>query len=161
MMTAGIPSRGAQVFTWTVVGLTAILLVAGAMWHGISLEVQHRFWNDMFARFGGPMTFRFFLQPTMAAIAALSDWIGDARSHNSWLDSSEPARLREGLTSTARILLLGISMDVIYQLKELNTFYPAEAAIIALLLAVVPYFIFRWLIEIVARKWRGWHGGAP
>lgn len=144
-------------FTWAVVGLTIALLMIGLVTHGLSLEVHHRFWGDMFARFGGPMTFRFFLQPTMAFIAALHDGIKDARQgHKSffwsaWFDRSQPGRLREGLTSTARILLLGISMDVIYQFKELDTFYPAEAAVIAILLAVVPYFIFRWIVEIVAR----------
>ena len=86
----------------------------------------------MFARFGGPMTFRFFLQPTMAAIAALVDGIRDAREgHRSffwaaWRDPTQrPGRLREGMISTARILLLGISMDIIYQFKVLNAFYPA------------------------------------
>jgi hypothetical protein len=161
MMTTEAPSRGAQVFTWMVVGITTALLATGALWHGISLDVHHRFWNDMFARFGGPMTFRFFLQPTMAAIAALHDGIRDARARSSWFKSGGTAQLREGLTSTARILLLGISMDVIYQLKELNTFFPAEAAVIALLLAVAPYFIFRWMIEIVGRRWRGQDGTRP
>src|SRR5262245_48701397 len=108
MMASEAPSRGVQIFTWTVVGITAVLLAAGALWHGISLDVHHRFWNDMFARFGGPMTFRFFLQPTMAAIAALHDGIRDARAHSSWFDSSGSSQLREGLRSTARILLLGI-----------------------------------------------------
>lgn len=106
------------------------------------------------------MTFRFFLQPTMAGIAALHDGIKDAREgHKSffwaaWRDpSQQTGRLREGLISTARIMLLGISMDAIYQFKELDQFYPAEAVVIALLLAVVPYFIFRWIIEGVARWW--------
>ena len=159
-MAAGTPSRGAQVFTWMVVGLTAALLVAGALWHGFSLEVHQRFWSDMFARFGGPMTFRFFLQPTMAAIAAVHDGIKDAREgHRSffwtaWFDRTQsPGRLRQGLESVSRILLLGISMDIVYQLKALDTFYPAEAAVIAILLAVVPYFILRWIVEIVARRW--------
>ena len=106
------------------------------------------------------MTFRIILQPTMAAIAALHDGIRDAREgHKSffwttWFDSSQSGgRLREGLSSVARVLMLGICMDVIYQFKELNTFYPAEAAVTAILLAVVPYFIFRWIVEIVARRW--------
>jgi hypothetical protein len=161
MTAAEAPSRGVQAFTWVVAGITAALLATGALWHGISLDVHHRFWNDMFARFGGPMTFRFFLQPTMAAIAAAHDGIRDARTDRAWFGSGGSGQLREGLTSTARILLLGISMDVIYQLKELNTFYPAEAAVIALLLAVAPYFIFRWLMEIVARRWRGQGGARP
>lgn len=159
-MTSDTPARGPTAFTWAVVILTAMLLVAGVFLHGFSFDVHQRFWNDMFARIGGPMTFRFFLQPTMAFVAALHDGIRDAREgHKSffwsaWFDSTQTGgRLREGLTSVARVMLLGISMDVIYQFKELDTFYPAEAAVIAILLAVVPYFVFRWLVEIAARRW--------
>jgi hypothetical protein len=166
-MSSNSASRGATTFTWAVVLLTAALLLAGLLWHGFSVEVHQRFWSDMFARFGGPMTFRFFLQPVMAGIAALHDGLQDAgKGHKAffwtaWFESSQPTgRLREGLASTARILLLGISMDVIYQLKELDAFYPAEAAVIAILLAVVPYFIFRWIIEAVARRWFTHRGAA-
>ena len=69
-----------------------------------------------------------------------------------------PGRLREGLISVARVLFLGMSMDFIYQLRELDAFYPAEAAVIAILLAVIPYFIFRWIVEFVARRWLARHG---
>jgi hypothetical protein len=159
-MASDTPSRGAVTFTWLVLVLAALLLVWGAIKYGFSFDIQHRFWSDIFARFGGPMTFRFFLQPTMAAIAAIHDGVKDAREgHKSFFwtawrhPSQQTGRLREGLISTARIMLLGISMDVIYQLKELDQFYPAEAVVIALLLAVVPYFIFRWIIEGIARRW--------
>ena len=61
-------------------------------------------------------------------------------------------RLREGLNATARIILLGLVMDVIYQLIVLKTFYPNEALVIALLLAFVPYVIIRGLVLRVARS---------
>ena len=50
-------------------------------------------------------------------------------------------------------MLLGISMDVIYQFKALDRFYPVEALMMAILLAVIPYFIFRWIVERVASWW--------
>ncbi len=165
-MTSDTPSRGAVIFTWLVLLLALLLLVWGAIKYGVSLDIQQRFWNDIFARFGGPMTFRFFLQPTMAAIAAAHDGLKDAREgHRSffwtgWRDpSQQTGRLREGLISTARIMLLGICMDVIYQFKELDQFHPAEAVVIAILLAVIPYFVFRWIIEWIARRWM--HHGRP
>lgn len=158
------PSRGTLTFTWIVVILCVVLLLAGAVMHGVSLDVQQRFWSDIFARVGGPMTFRFILQPTMAFIAALHDGTRDAREgHKSffWSGSGGPSqqtgRLREGLMSVARVIALGIGMDVVYQLKELKTFYPAEAAMMAILLAVIPYFVFRWIVEIVARWWFARH----
>ena len=44
-------------------------------------------------------------------------------------------------------------MDVIYQFKALDRFYPVEALMMALLLAVIPYFIFRWIVERIASWW--------
>jgi len=108
------------------------------------------------------MTFRFLLQPTMAAIAALHDGVKDARAGRPpffWSMLSNRAGwgsdLREALVSTGRIILLGIAMDTIYQLIVFDSFYPAETAIVALLLAVVPYLILRGPISRIARWWLG------
>ena len=60
--------------------------------------------------------------------------------------------VREGLNATARIILLGLAMDVIYQLLVLKTFYPNEALVVALLLAFVPYVIIRGLVLRIARS---------
>jgi hypothetical protein len=46
-------------------------------------------------------------------------------------------------------------MDVIYQFIEFDTFHPAEAVIIALLLAFVPYVLLRGPIARIARWWIG------
>jgi hypothetical protein len=59
--------------------------------------------------------------------------------------------LNEGLNATARIIVIALVMDVIYQAIVLKTFYPDEALIVALLLAFVPYLIVR---GIAARMWR-------
>ena len=108
------------------------------------------------------MTFRFILQPIMAAIAALYDGVKDARTGRSpylWTIFSNPekrvGRLREGLISTARIILLGLCMDLIYQFIVFKTFHPAEAVITALALAFVPYLLLRGPCARIARWWRG------
>lgn len=156
-----------RLLTWLVVILTAALFVWGVSQYGLSTEVRDRFWTDIVGRTDGPMTFRFFLQPVMAFLAALQDGIRDARlGHKSFFwtaiwDPSQPAgRLREGLVATARIMLLGIGMDVIYQHMVFQTFSPVEALLLALLLAVIPYFIFRWIVEFVARRWLAREGSA-
>jgi hypothetical protein len=163
-MTSARPSRSARILTWLAVVLSAVLLVWGVARYGWSSEVNQRFWEDIFARTQGPMTFRFYLQPMMAAIAALLDGIKDTRfGHKSffWTAAGDPTtqhgRLRGGVESTARIVLLGLSMDVIYQHKVLHTFYPVEAVLMAILLAVVPYFIFRWIVEGASRWWFARH----
>ena len=146
--------------TRLVVVLAVVLLVWGVVSYGWSYEIHQRFWSDIFSRTEGPMTFRFYLQPAMAAIAAFHDGINDTRLGHKvffWTALRDPTlhagRLRQGAISTARIVLLGLSMDVIYQLRVLHRFYPVEALIMAILLAVVSYFIFRWIVEMVARWW--------
>jgi hypothetical protein len=86
----------------------------------------------------------------MAGIAALHDGMADARLGRtpymwSLLTRSSRwfGRLEEGGISTARVLLLGLIMDTIYQLIVLKTFYPAEAVIVAIVLAFIPYLLLR------------------
>ena len=106
------------------------------------------------------MAFRFILQPVMAAIVALRDGVEDAKAGRTayfWTQLTNPVerggRLREGLIATARIILLGLGMDVIYQLIVLKTFYPGEAVIVAVALAFFPYLLLRGPIARIAR-WR-------
>ncbi len=143
-----------------VVVLMATFVVCGLVWYGFSAEVRARLWQNLFDRPGGPMLFRFFLQPTMAAIAAWRDGVRDARTGRSPFfvgALTDPAqrlvRLNEALVATARIILLGLVMDGIYQAIEFKTFHPAEAVIIALVLAFVPYLLLRGLIARAARRW--------
>jgi hypothetical protein len=143
-----------------VVGLIVAFVVGGLIWYGFSAEVRTRIWHNLFERPGGPMVFRFFLQPTMAAIAAWRDGLDDARTGRSPFFAGaivDPAqrlvRLNEALVATARIILLGLLMDGIYQAIEFQSFHPAEAVIIALTLAFAPYVALRGLIARAARWW--------
>lgn len=145
-----------------VIGLAILLTVAGLLWRGVTVEVLERSWRHLLDRPSGPMSFRFILQPLVAAIAAIHDGVKDARAGRSpylWTIALNPrervGRLREGLTATARILLLGLAIDVIYQLPVHQTFYPGEALVIAVLLAFVPYLLIRGPAARVARWWRG------
>lgn len=137
------------------------LIVAGVTWHGVTVAAIHRFWTDLIERPSGPMAFRFILQPLMAAIAAILHGRNDAHAGRSpyfWTLLRNPqeraGRLREGLNATARIILLGIIMDVIYQLIVLKMFYPVEALITALVLAFLPYVILRGIITRLTRGLR-------
>lgn len=152
-------SRTAVLTAWIAGVLVLVLVVLGVVQYGVSDEVRHRVWTDLIDRPGGPMTFRFILQPIMAAIAAVIDGVRDARLGRSpyvWTimfdGERRTRRLREAFISTARIILLGIAMDAVYQYKVLRTFYPDEAAIIALTLALVPYLIIRGPVARIARR---------
>ncbi len=145
-----------------VIVLIVAFVVAGLLWYGFSAEVRARVWQNLFERPGGPMVFRFFLQPTMAAIAAWRAGVNDARTGRTpffeaiLTDPAQRAgRMNEALVATARIILLGLVMDGIYQVIEFKYFHPAEAAIIALVLALIPYLLLRGLIARTARRWLG------
>lgn len=146
------------------IGVALVFIALGLLWYGLSPESHARLWRDLFERPGGPMTFRFILQPIMAAIAAAADGFGDARLGRSpyfFSILSNPderaSRLTEGLNSTARIVLLGVGMDAIYQYRVFATFYPVEALIIAIALAFIPYLLLRGPAARIARWWMGHH----
>jgi hypothetical protein len=155
------PSRTQVVLAQLAVALIVGFAVLGLALYGISAEVRQRLWQNLLERPSGPMTFRFILQPIMASIVAWRDAVKDARTGRSpylWTLLTNRAkaggRLQEGLIATARILLLGLVMDVIYQAIVFDTFHPGEAAIISILLAFVPYLLLRGPISRVVAWWR-------
>jgi hypothetical protein len=154
--------QGLRPMARLVVALLGLMVVAGVVWHGASIGVFQRIWHNLVERPEGPLSFRFVLQPMMAAVVAILDGLKDARTVRSPFFRAilfEPqhrmVRVVEALNAVARIILLGLVMDIIYQLLALKRFYPAEAVIVALLLAVIPYVVLRGLITRGARRW--WH----
>jgi len=142
-----------------VIAFILVMIVAGIVWHGVSIPTFRRIWHDLAARPDAPMRFRFILQPLMVAIIAIRHGLNDARTGRSpyfWTMLGNPRergqRLSEGLNATARIILLGLLMDAVYQVLVLRQFYPAEAVIVALLFAFVPYVTGRAHRSLVARR---------
>jgi hypothetical protein len=142
-----------------VIVVAVVLFVTGALWHGVSLKAVEQAWHDLIERPDGPMRFRFVLQPLMATIVAIRDGLKDARSGRSPYFAAvlgnprgRAGLLREGLNATARIIALGLVMDVIYQAIVFKTFYPDQALVVALVLAFVPYLIVR---DVTVRVSRG------
>jgi hypothetical protein len=155
------PPSKTQIFLSRIaLALLVGLTVVGIAWYGLSADELDRFWRNIVARPGGPMTFRFVLQPVMAAIAALRDGVNDARlGRMPYLYAiihevaARGDRLWEGRVSTARILILGVVMDVVYQVIFLGQFHPAESAFTAVLLVFVPYALLRGPFARVAGHW--------
>jgi hypothetical protein len=144
-----------------VLALAVLLIIAGALWHGITLENLQRMWRNVVDRPNGPLSFRFILQPAMAAIFAIRDGLKDTKIGRTpffwtilWNARERRGRLREGLNATARIILLGLAMDAIYQAIALGTFHPNEALIVALLLTFIPYLVIRGIVTRVTARWR-------
>src|SRR5215472_8416496 len=88
-------------------------------------DVFNRFVTQLIGRIHGPFAFRFALQPIMAGLFAVLDGVKDARLGRpayfwSVLTHGAEGRalLREGLHRVTRVLVLGVVMDVLYQLIE-------------------------------------------
>jgi hypothetical protein len=123
-------------------------------------DIVQRFFDDIFARPSGPLALRFLLQPVMATLFAIRDGIKDARDGRSpyfWTVLSKPAerreRLREGVKSTGKIMILAVILDAAYQFIRLGAFYPGEALFVAIVLAFVPYLLIRGPAARIARWW--------
>lgn len=106
------------------------------------------------------MTFRIILQPTMAALLAVLAGLKDAREGRPpylWTLVTDPAQrarlLHEGWKAIARVFVLAIIMDAIYQWIVVRWIYPGEMLIVAILLAVVPYLLIRGPVNRIARRW--------
>jgi hypothetical protein len=121
-------------------------------------EIFTRLWNDLIGRIGGPMSFRILLQPTMAMIFAIRDGLKDAREgrpayfYSLFTDpENRRSRLREGFKAVSRVFTFAIVMDFIYQVIVLRWFYPLQALIVAIVLALLPYILLRGPVNRIAR----------
>jgi hypothetical protein len=146
--------------------LLIVFSILGFYWYGFDEETRGRIWDQLIARPTEKMKFRFLLQPVMSGLAAFRDARRDAKLSRApyfWSLLTNPSdrieRLSEGLVATARVILLGLVMDIIYQWLVLGTFYPGEAVIVALALAFVPYLLLRGPFGRLARIWVKPNGG--
>lgn len=113
-------------------------------------DIWTRFVENLSHRVGGPMNFRFVLQPVMALIFATIDGFKDAKAGKEpylWSLFTDPEHRAEGLKhgwkSVGKVFVLAIVLDVIFQIRELDTVFPGELLVIAVLLAIVPYLLLR------------------
>src|SRR5271170_4144268 len=109
-------------------------------------DVLSRMFENLVGRVQGPMRFRFVLQPLMAVIFAMLDGRKDAREGRPpyfWSLFTDPrnrrALLVHGWKSVGKIFILAVILDTVYQVWQLHWFYPGEALLVAVLLAIVPY----------------------
>jgi hypothetical protein len=153
-------AKGLTPLARLALALVVAFLIIGFYWYGFDEQTRNRMWEQLIDRPTDKMKFRFLLQPVMSALAALREGVEDARMGRApyfWSLLTHPAdrleRLSEGLVSTARVILLGLAMDIIYQWLVLGTFFPGEAVIVALALAFLPYVLLRGPFGRLARIW--------
>ena len=124
-------------------------------------ELILRGWEGLVDRIGGPMTFRLILQPMMATLLAVRAGLKDAREGRPpylWTVLTDPDQrvclLREGWRSIARVFVLAVLMDLIYEWVVGRWFYPLETLIVGIVLAVLPYLLLRGPVNRIARRRR-------
>jgi hypothetical protein len=113
-------------------------------------ELWQRFSEHILGRLDGPLHFRFIVQPLMAVVFAVLDGVKDAKAGRPayfWSMVVNPQHRREllkdGWKHFGKIFILGIILDVIYQIMVHHAVYPGETLFVALVLAFVPYVVLR------------------
>lgn len=113
-------------------------------------DMLSRGWRDFFARLDGPLHFRFFLQPTVAAIIAIFAGLSDAKAGRPaylWTAFVNPGDrrvlLEGGWKDIRNVFLLAVILDVGYQIVVQHSIYLFELLFTTVLLAIVPYVLLR------------------
>ena len=106
-----------------------------------------RIWEHLVGRLTGPLTLRLFLQPAMATLFAVRDGVRDARAGRT------PFLLTILGHPDERRRLIREGLGAIGKLVVIRRIYPGEAIDVALLLAIVPYFVLRGPVNRIARAW--------
>jgi len=106
--------------------------------------------EHLVGRVHGAMHLRILLQPLMAGAFACWDGYQDAKVGKpafGWAVFTDADHRRDLLKnawkSVGKIFVVALALDAVYQFIELKWFYPLEAVVVAVLLALVPYLVLR------------------
>ena len=125
------------------------------------LEAQlARMWENLVGSLSGPLSFRFVLQPIAVTLIAIRAGLRDARRGQPlyfWAVLTDPdrrrERIREAWKDLARVAVVVLVVDYIYQVMVLRWLYPEEGLIVAVVVALVPYVVVRGLVNRISRRW--------
>ena len=122
------------------------------------LEILNRGVEQLLGRASGPLHFRLVVMPIVVTILAIRAGLRDARQGQPsflWGVFSEPAqrrrRLLAGWRDIARIFVIALVLDTVYQVMVLRAFYVGQALIVAAACAIVPYILFRSSTTLLER----------
>src|SRR5260221_12069179 len=91
-----------------------------------------RVWTELTGRVGGPLTFRFVVQPVVAAVLGIRAGRKDA-AH-----AERQTGFAGAMRDIGRLWVFAFAIDVGYQAIELRAFYPLQSLLVSVLLALVP-----------------------
>jgi hypothetical protein len=116
---------------------------------------------QLLGRAGGPLNFRFILQPAVAVCIAIRAGLKDAKANrpaylSSLLDGSGQRRalLSAGWKDIGAVFAGAVVLDTVYQVAVYHWFYPLQALIVAFTLAFIPYAVVRGPVSRIASRRR-------
>jgi hypothetical protein len=116
-------------------------------------------WQNLSGRIGGPMSFRLVLQPVVAVILAVRAGVRDARAGRPLYTKSvftDPAHraalLRDGWKDVAKVFVMAIVIDIVYQWIVFRWIHPLGLLTVAFFLACVPYLLIRGPVNRMVRS---------
>jgi hypothetical protein len=121
-------------------------------------ETFVRGWENLVGRLGGPMSFRFLIQPAVAILFAVRAGVNDARQNNPTFlgcalsnPRSWSPRMRQSWKDVGTVFIVALVLDSIYQVVVHSGIFALELLITATVLALAPYMVLRDLVSRVAR----------
>ena len=116
----------------------------------VILDMLSRTIEELVARADGPLNFRLVVMPIMVTILAVRAHLKDVKEGKPIFlgafvaSPTERRRLfRSGLGDLGRVFIIACVLDTAYQLLVLREFHPGQMLIVAVVCAVVPYFLVR------------------
>jgi hypothetical protein len=129
-------------------------------WHVIGQHIADS-WDMVVGRGSGPFHLRLIIQPVVATLLGIRAGRRDARKGRppyAWavLNADDTydrrALLRDGWGDVGKVYTIAIVLDVVYGLIAFHWVYPIQTLLVATVLALVPYLIFRGLANRLASK---------
>jgi len=121
------------------------------------LEMLARRGEHLLGRASGPLNFRLVIMPLVVAILAIRAHLKDVREGKPmflctfFTSPTERRRLfRSGLKDFGKVFIVACVLDTTYQILVLRSFYPGEMLVVAVLCAIVPYFLIRGPVMRIA-----------
>ena len=131
------------------------------------LEALTRIYHNILGRPTGPLNFRLVVMPTVVTILAVRAHLRDVREGRPtplWAFVKDPVErrrlFRSGLKDFGRVFVIAVVLDTTYQLLVFRWVYPGEVLFIAIVCAVVPYFLVRGPITRILRLMLSKKGGS-
>jgi hypothetical protein len=133
--------------------------------HTILEMLSHR-GEHLIGRFSGPLNFRLVVMPLVVTSLAIRAHLRDVREGRPtelWAFIRDPIQrrrlFRSGLKDFGKVFIVACVLDTTYQIWVLRSFYPGEVLLVAVVCAIVPYFLIRGPVTRIARMlYRKWAG---